>query len=59
MDTNSLERADVTPVVNWLEKLNLSRYASIFIKEEIDWDTLQWLTDEVLFPSQAYPTEGV
>jgi hypothetical protein len=59
MDTNALERADVTPVVNWLEKLNLSRYASIFIKEEIDWDTLQWLTDEVLFPSQAYPTEGV
>ncbi|CAK9867445.1 unnamed protein product, partial [Sphagnum jensenii] len=48
MDTNALERADVTPVVNWLEKLNLSRYASIFIKEEIDWDTLQWLTDEDL-----------
>ncbi|CAM6038649.1 unnamed protein product [Sphagnum compactum] len=48
MDTNALERADVTPVVNWLEKLNLSRYASLFIKEEIDWDTLQWLTDEDL-----------
>eukprot|EP01018_Ginkgo_biloba_P027587 Gb_40486 [translate_table: standard] len=39
---------DVTPVIKWLETLSLSRYADIFIKEEIDWDTLQWLTEEDL-----------
>ena len=35
---------DVTPVLKWLEALGLSRYAEVFIKEEIDWDSLQWLT---------------
>ncbi|EFJ23502.1 hypothetical protein SELMODRAFT_415475 [Selaginella moellendorffii] len=39
---------DVAPVVRFLEKLNLSKYASLFIKEEIDWDTLHWLTEEDL-----------
>ncbi|ERN05595.1 uncharacterized protein LOC18433777 isoform X1 [Amborella trichopoda] len=40
--------ADVTPVLNWLRTLNLSRYEEAFIKEEIDWDTLQWLKEEDL-----------
>ncbi|GLJ10351.1 hypothetical protein SUGI_0126660 [Cryptomeria japonica] len=39
---------DVTRVVKWLDTLGLSRYADLFIKEEIDWDTLQLLTEEDL-----------
>lgn len=39
---------DITPVLKWLETLGLSRYAEVFIKEEIDWDSLQWLTEEDL-----------
>ena len=31
---------DVTPVLKWLEVLGLSRYVEVFIKEEIDWDSL-------------------
>lgn len=37
----------VNRVVEWLEKLNLEKYIELFVKEEIDWDTLQWLTKEV------------
>ncbi|KAH7276673.1 hypothetical protein KP509_39G017300 [Ceratopteris richardii] len=39
---------DLAPVVRWLEALNLSRYANIFIREEIDWDTLKCLSDDDL-----------
>ncbi|KAG6542227.1 hypothetical protein Mapa_016355 [Marchantia paleacea] len=35
-------------VKQWLEGLNLSRYLESFNQHEIDWDTLQWLTDEDL-----------
>lgn len=38
---------DVTPVLEWLRSLDLSRYGDAFAREEIDWDTLQWLTEEV------------
>jgi hypothetical protein len=34
-------------VVEWLRELGLSKYEEIFIREEIDWETLQWLTEEV------------
>lgn len=34
-------------VKGWLEKLNLSRYVSLFVEQEIDWDTIPWLTEEV------------
>ncbi|KAJ9538423.1 hypothetical protein OSB04_031156 [Centaurea solstitialis] len=30
----------------WLHNLGLSRYEEVFIREEIDWDSLKWLTDE-------------
>lgn len=40
---------DVSPVLEWLNNLGLSRYNEAFIKEEIDWDTLKWLTEEVCF----------
>uniref|UniRef100_A0A0D9XE40 20 kDa chaperonin, chloroplastic n=1 Tax=Leersia perrieri TaxID=77586 RepID=A0A0D9XE40_9ORYZ len=36
------------PVVEWLRNLGLSKYEDIFIKEEVDWETLQWLTEEDL-----------
>ncbi|XXG40719.1 hypothetical protein AAC387_Pa01g1367 [Persea americana] len=39
---------DVSPVLEWLNNLGLSRYNEAFIKEEIDWDTLKWLTEEDL-----------
>lgn len=40
---------DVFPVVEWLRNLGLSKYEDVFVREEIDWDTLQCLTDEVTF----------
>ncbi|XP_059644154.1 uncharacterized protein LOC132285934 [Cornus florida] len=40
---------DVSPVLAWLRSLGLARYEEVFVREEIDWDTLQWLTDEDLF----------
>ncbi|GAB4854711.1 hypothetical protein Ancab_023296 [Ancistrocladus abbreviatus] len=40
--------ADVAPVLEWLRRLGLAKYEAAFIKEEIDWDTLQWLTEEDL-----------
>ena len=44
---HALGRPDVGPVVTWLTNLNLGKYVDIFVKEEIDWDTLKWLTEEV------------
>ncbi|KAK9142145.1 hypothetical protein Syun_011545 [Stephania yunnanensis] len=40
---------NVVPVLEWLQNLGLSKYKEIFVREEIDWDTLQWLTEEDLF----------
>ncbi|KMZ60475.1 DNA cross-link repair 1A protein [Zostera marina] len=40
---------DVSPVLKFLSSLGLSRYEEIFVKEEIDWDTMQLLTEEDLF----------
>lgn len=39
---------DVSPVLEWLRSLGLERYEDIFVREEIDCDTLQWLTEEDL-----------
>ncbi|KAG0469528.1 hypothetical protein HPP92_016228 [Vanilla planifolia] len=36
------------PVLEWLSALGLGRYEEVFIREEIDWDALQWLTEEDL-----------
>jgi hypothetical protein len=33
--------------MEWLRNLGLSKYEEIFIREEVDWETLQWLTEEV------------
>ncbi|KAG0630723.1 hypothetical protein M758_1G199900 [Ceratodon purpureus] len=44
----ALDRPDVGPVVKWLTNLNLGKYVDIFVKEEIDWATLKWLTEEDL-----------
>ncbi|KAA8546200.1 hypothetical protein F0562_003061 [Nyssa sinensis] len=40
---------DVSPVLEWLCSLGLARYNEVFVREEIDWDSLQRLTDEDLF----------
>ncbi|GAV80704.1 SAM_1 domain-containing protein/DRMBL domain-containing protein/Lactamase_B_2 domain-containing protein [Cephalotus follicularis] len=39
----------VTPVCKWLRALGLEKYEEAFVREEIDWDSLQWLTEEDLF----------
>ncbi|CAJ1973604.1 unnamed protein product [Sphenostylis stenocarpa] len=38
----------VASVVDWLHGLGLGKYEVLFIREEVDWDTLQWLTEEDL-----------
>ncbi|KAL6215661.1 hypothetical protein ACLB2K_015089 [Fragaria x ananassa] len=35
-------------VVEWLRGLGLGKYEEVFVREEIDWDALQWLTEEDL-----------
>ncbi|KAG7944164.1 hypothetical protein I3843_15G085000 [Carya illinoinensis] len=40
---------DISPVLEWVRSLGLERYGDIFAREEIDWDTLQWLTEEDAF----------
>ena len=40
---------NISPVVDWLRNLGLSKYEDVFVKEEVDWDTLQWLTEEVSY----------
>ncbi|EXB74918.1 DNA cross-link repair 1A protein [Morus notabilis] len=40
---------EVSGVVEWLRGLGLTKYEDIFVREEIVWDTLQWLTEEDLF----------
>ncbi|XWS17569.1 hypothetical protein CRYUN_Cryun33cG0078500 [Craigia yunnanensis] len=43
------QAVDVSPVVKLLSNLGLARYADAFVREEVDWDTLKWLTEEDLF----------
>ena len=40
---------DISPVLGWLRSLGLERYEEAFVREEIDWDSLQCLTEEVCF----------
>jgi hypothetical protein len=42
------ENTETECVVKWLRNLGLSKYEEIFTKEEVDWETLQWLTEEVV-----------
>lgn len=42
------EMQQVSPMSAWLQNLGLSRYEQVFTREEIDWDSLKWLTDEDL-----------
>jgi len=37
----------VASVVDWLHGLGLGKYEVLFVREEVDWNTLQWLTEEV------------
>ncbi|RDX83704.1 DNA cross-link repair protein SNM1, partial [Mucuna pruriens] len=38
----------VASVVDWLRGLGLEKYEDVFVREEVDWDTLQWLAEEDL-----------
>lgn len=38
----------VAPVIKWLHSLDLAKYEAAFIQQEIDWESLQWLTEEDL-----------
>ncbi|KAI3965391.1 hypothetical protein MKX01_042872 [Papaver californicum] len=40
---------DTSRVIEWLRGLGLSKYEEAFVKEEVDWETLHWLTEEDLF----------
>ncbi|KAL6846506.1 hypothetical protein ACP4OV_023954 [Aristida adscensionis] len=42
------ENVENKRVVEWLRNLGLSKYEEIFIREEVDWETLQWLGEEDL-----------
>ncbi|XP_051137492.1 uncharacterized protein LOC127255796 isoform X2 [Andrographis paniculata] len=46
---SNLEVATVSPLVEWLKKLGLAKYEEIFVREEIDWEALQCLTEEDLY----------
>ncbi|KAI3938887.1 hypothetical protein MKW92_012510 [Papaver armeniacum] len=39
---------DTSRVIEWLRGLGLSKYEEAFVKEEVDWETLHWLTEEDL-----------
>ena len=41
------QNVEIGGVVEWLRNLGLSKYVEVFIREEVDWETLQWLTEEV------------
>lgn len=43
------DNSRLSTVLKWLHGLGLSKYEDIFVREEIDWAALQWLTDEVCF----------
>ncbi|CAH1426841.1 unnamed protein product [Lactuca virosa] len=53
LDDPSLEAEgqirQISPVSEWLHNLGLSRYEEVFIREEIDLESLRWLTDEDLY----------
>lgn len=42
----SAQVAGVAPVVEWLHRLGLGKYEAAFIQQEIDWDSLRFLTEE-------------
>lgn len=41
------QAVDISPVLAWLRSLGLAKYEEVFIREEIDWDSLKWRTEEV------------
>ncbi|PIN12524.1 putative hydrolase involved in interstrand cross-link repair [Handroanthus impetiginosus] len=45
---SSKKVVDMSPVIEWLRNLGLAKYEELFVSQEINWDTLQWLTEEDL-----------
>lgn len=48
-DKPSEPAAAEAPVIKWLHSLGLAKYETSFVEQEIDWESLQWLTEEVCF----------
>ncbi|XP_073004321.1 uncharacterized protein [Typha latifolia] len=46
--TSPQENVGISSVLEFLRNLGLSRYEEVFVREEIDWESLQWLTEEDL-----------
>lgn len=46
-DPVQLVNDDLSPVLKWVRSLGLAKYEHVFLREEIDWDTLHSLTEEV------------
>lgn len=47
MQVDEMGAPFVSPVVDWLRNLGLAKYEHVFVREEVDFDTLHWLTEEV------------
>ncbi|CAO2821698.1 unnamed protein product [Amaranthus hypochondriacus] len=47
-DKPSEPAAAEAPVIKWLHSLGLAKYETSFMEQEIDWESLQWLTEEDL-----------
>ncbi|XP_004501410.1 uncharacterized protein [Cicer arietinum] len=47
-DVNAKFVSKASPVVDWLRDIGLDKYEEVFVREEVDWETLQWLTEEDL-----------
>ncbi|KAL7159501.1 hypothetical protein ABFS83_01G030900 [Erythranthe nasuta] len=45
---SATKAGNLSSVVEWLRNLGLAKYEEIFVSQEIDWEALQWLTEEDL-----------
>jgi hypothetical protein len=43
------------PLVAWLDRLQLGHYAAVFVKEEVDFDALHCLKEEVHVSFNSLP----
>jgi hypothetical protein len=46
---------DYAPLVAWLDRLQLGRYAAVFVKEEVDFDALHCLKEQVHVSFDSLP----
>lgn len=52
VEPNVPQQAEATSmVVDWLRNLGLSKFEEAFVREEIDWESLKCLSEEVIVSS--------